>query len=103
MNEKPELVVTTNATTAAEGTLQQAWGELNFVVEAGLFAAAGDYTDANAELQSLLENKRQFYGKMQQSPSFDAMQAAGTNKEFTNQYQTMQENCKDIKLTKFGV
>ncbi len=48
------------------------------------------------------DDGRIFYGQMQQSPLFDAMQKASNETAFASQYQTMQDNCKDIKLSKSG-
>ncbi|MGI9286777.1 MAG: winged helix-turn-helix domain-containing protein [Pseudomonadales bacterium] len=112
-----QSLINSGQESLAEDTLQQAWKELNFAMEhgrkgaeitfskAGLFAAAGKYAEASAEVQTLLDNKWQFYGQLKHLPLFDDLeqQLASTNKELASQYESMQENCKDIKLTKFGV
>ncbi len=101
----------------ATETLQQAWQELDFAVDhgrqgaevifskAGLLAAGGAYAKAGAQIQTLVDHKWQFYGQLQHQPLFDGLKEklASANAAIASQYETMRENCKDIKLTKFGV
>lgn len=101
----------------AEQVLQQAWQELNFAIEhgrkgaeitlskAGLYTAAGQYDQAGAVLQTLLDKRWPFYGQMKHAPLYDGLeqQLANASLEVASQYKSMQESCKHIKLTKFGV
>lgn len=56
-------------------------------------------------MQTLLDNKWQFYGQLKHVPLFDDLkqQLASTNGKLATQYKAMQENGKDIKLTEFAV
>ena len=101
----------------AADTLAQAWKALNFAVEhgrggvdvflskAGLFIAAGDYAEASENIQLLLDKKWQFYGQLKHLPLFDGLEEnlATPDMDLASQYETMQKNSRDLKLTKFGV
>lgn len=112
-----QSLINSGQDSLAAETLKQAWQELDFAVEhgrkgadvtfakAGLLAAAGEYAEAGEQIQTLVDSKWQFYGQLKHRPLFDDLEEklAAANEEITSQYEAMRENCKDIKLTKFGV